>query len=441
VASITKHPDGRKTVQFTKLTGDGERGTIRLGHVSLRDAQGFCRNLEALISSKASGCELSAATAEWVGDLPEDLAKKLVGFGLIPPRQRAKLGPFIAEYIEGRKDVKAASKTVWRQSERSLVAYFGADKPAERVTKAEAEAFKQHLIGEKLALYTVRKRLQGAKMFFNAMVSRRLIKANPFTGVQVAAVVDESRNVYVPAGHVEKIMDECADAEWRLIVALSRFGGLRCPSEVLSLPWRNVDFGRNRITVVSPKTASHPGGGQRVIPLFPELLAPLNEAFEQAPEGAVYVVTRHRSQAEAPGGWRNSNFRTTFEKMITRAGLEPWAKPFHAMRASCETDLIEAGHRIQVVSRWMGHSPKVAVANYLRVLPEHYDAAVEGRGRPARCNSAAVGAVSKAHQETGNPKNPVKTELCNSCTRNPADGEGFEPPVDLRPQQFSRLPP
>ena len=57
--------------------------------------------------------------------------------------------------------------------------------------------FKRVLIGQGLARYTVRKRLQVAKMFFGAMMKRGIIPSSPFDGVQVKAVIDESRNVYV----------------------------------------------------------------------------------------------------------------------------------------------------------------------------------------------------------------------------------------------------
>jgi integrase len=45
----------------------------------------------------------------------------------------------------------------------------------------------------------------------------------------------------------------------------------RCPSELLSLEWRHVDWERNRITVPSPKTDRYDVEGSRTIPLFPEL--------------------------------------------------------------------------------------------------------------------------------------------------------------------------
>ena len=56
--------------------------------------------------------------------------------------------------------MKPASKTVWHQGERSLIDYFGEDCLVEQITVAGTDAYKQHLIGQGLALYTVRKRLQ-----------------------------------------------------------------------------------------------------------------------------------------------------------------------------------------------------------------------------------------------------------------------------------------
>ena len=78
----------------------------------------------------------------------------------------------------------------------------------------------------------------------------------------------------------------CPDAEWRLLVGLARFGGLRIPSEALSLRWEHVNRERNELFIPSPKTEHHEGRESRLIPLFPELRLLLQEAFEQAPGGA-----------------------------------------------------------------------------------------------------------------------------------------------------------
>ena len=139
-----------------------------------------------------------------------------------------------------------------------------------------------------------------------------------------------------------------------------------------------------------------------MIPLFPELIGPLTEPFEAAPQRAVYVITRHRLQAESPAGWRNSNLRTRFEKIIRRAGLEPWPKPFHAMRASCETELTEE-FPVQAVAAWLGNSPKIALRHYLRVLPEHFDRAVKG-GAESGAVRVRIDPQGRV-QETRSPRN------------------------------------
>jgi integrase len=295
-------------------------------------------------------------------------------------------------------------------------------------------------------------------MAFTAMVRRGLIQTNPFDGVQVPATTDQSRDVYVPRADVLAVMEQAPDAEWRAILALSRFGGLRCPSEVLSLKWEHIHWDRQRITVISPKTTRHPNGGQRIIPLFPDLIGPLQEAWEQAGEKAAYVVDRHRSQAEKPGGWRNTNFRTTLQKMIQRAGIDPWPKPFHAMRASHETDLLER-FPIQVVAKWLGHSPKIALAQYARTTDDHFQAAVAPQrttryptraSRVRRRNSPSEGERNAPHHGGTNAAKVNTDKGLRRYTKQDgfsgkppiADGEGFEPPVHLLGvQQFSRLPP
>lgn len=93
---------------------------------------------------------------------------------------------------------------------------------------------------------------------------------------------------------------------WRTIVALSRLGGLRCPSEVLSLRWRDIDWHAGRMLVTSPKTEHHLGRGSRSVPLFPELRAVLEEAFELATPRDEYVVNvAYRNAAIGAEGWKS----------------------------------------------------------------------------------------------------------------------------------------
>ena len=161
----------------------------------------------------------------------------------------------------------------------------------------------------------------------------------------------------------------CPDAQWRLIVALSRYGGLRCPSEHLSLTWGDVDWEQNRITIRSPKTEHHAGGETRVIPLFPELRPYLEAVFDEAEPGTEHIITRYRNE--------NANLRTQLLRIIKRAGVKAWPKLFHNLRASRQTEL--AGRfPLHVVCEWIGNSAAIAEKHYLQVTDDHYNDAVRG---------------------------------------------------------------
>ena len=85
---------------------------------------------------------------------------------------------------------------------------------------------------------------------------------------------------------IAQVLAACPDHEWCLLLALARYGGLRTPSEPLALEWADVNWERNRFRVVAPKT-EHQDGGERWVPLFPELRPHLEEAFDRAAPGSV----------------------------------------------------------------------------------------------------------------------------------------------------------
>ena len=72
-----------------------------------------------------------------------------------------------------------------------------------------------------------------------------------------------------------------------------------------------------------------------------------------------------------------TNLRTTFTRIITRAGLKPWPRLFHNMRASCATDWVERFPN-HVVAAWLGHSPLISSQHYLQVRDAHFDLATSG---------------------------------------------------------------
>ena len=308
------------------------------------------------------------------------MTDKLAAVGLVPKREPASIttiAGFLTEYVSRRTDVKPATREVWRQTERNLKECYGADRDLRTIDETLAEDFKIFLLKEELAPTTIAKRLQFAKQFFRAAVKRKLIPSNPFAEVTAKATMNPERERFVTREETAKLLAACRNIDWRVIVALSRFGGLRCPSEVLTLKWADVDWENGRFRIHSPKTEHHPGKDTRVAPLFPELRAILDEAREAAAEGAVHVVSNdaYRAAADTPGGWRNCNLRTQFLRILKRAGLEPWPRLFHAMRASRETELVRE-HPIHVVTAWLGNTPQIAMKHYLMVTETDFAKAI-----------------------------------------------------------------
>lgn len=160
-----------------------------------------------------------------------------------------------------------------------------------------------------------------------------------------------------------KIIEVCPNVWWRLLIALARFGGLRIPSEAFSLR-RALSIGiaadwRCRV----PKTEGH-GKAYRIIPIFKFLRPYLEEAWDAAQEGDEYVFPWNYRRAQGPGGWANANLRTTLTKVIRRAGLEPWPRLWHNLRASCESDLAQA-FPLATAAKWLGNTPSIALRHYV----------------------------------------------------------------------------
>lgn len=117
------------------------------------------------------------------------------------------------------------------------------------------------------------------------------------------------------------------------------------------------------MTIHAPKTEHHAGGGIRVCPIFRELRPHLEAAWNDAPEGAVYVVDRYR------GG--SVNLRTRFESIVKAAGLVPWPRLYQNLRATRETELM-AKFPAKDVANWLGNSVGIAMAHYAMATDEAF---------------------------------------------------------------------
>ncbi len=415
MASLFTQSNGTRRIQFLL---NGQRKGIRLGSMPLRMAESMSRHVDALIQSRLSSMALEADTASWLGKLDDTLYGRIAAAGLVAPRSSASLGAFLDKALAGMA-VKPETATFYGHTVRCLKEYFTPEKPLRDITPADADAYKSWLIShEKLSMATTARRIVAARTFFRMAMRWELIDRNVFDGIKGGVQCNEKRKFFVSMDVVAKILDACPDAQWRCIIALSRFGGIRVPSELLPLRWADINWAENSIVIHSPKTEHHEGGATRTIPLFAELRPYLLEAFEAAPEGSEYVITAYRDTTQ--------NLRTQFNRIARRAGVAMWPKPFHNMRASRESELMRE-YDLATVCKWIGNSPAIAA--------KHYATSIDLNADFKRASGAVQKAVQYLHEMPCVAVKP-ETETCDNSrvfttmhrNRNMKMGlNGFEP--------------
>lgn len=398
-----EYGDKRWTVTLPTAREGTSRGKVQSERTAELRARRTAGHVQTLIDCRMMGAPVDSVTLAWLDQEVQSgrLRARLEEAGLIPKAERedaTTLGGFLGSYLEHKQNVKPATRVIWGNVIRNLGEHFGQELPIADITEGDADDFKEYLLGQGLAKETVRKRLQLARQFFNYATRKKLIPANPFQDVSLQKPDVSGRRRFIDRETIDRIL-EVSDPTWQTIICLSRYGGLRCPSEVLSLRWEHVDFNRRRIIVDSPKTEHHDGKAQREIPLFEELLAPLSDAFDRAEDGAVYVIGRnYRAAALGPNGWQNCNLRTQFLRLLKRAGVTPWPRIWHNLRSTRTTELLHE-HPIHVCSKWLGESVKVMAEHYAQVIDADYDRAALHRRSTIPQKSRSTGAPAGSGTE------------------------------------------
>ena len=404
---------------------DGHRKIVALRTKSPDRAELACRRIGKLVAALQTGSDLDEELTRWVAKLPDKLRSKMEAAGLLEVREEPNavaLGDFLDAYVSRRGDVKDPTKINWGHTIRNLKTFFGSDRQVADISKADAKDFLVYLKTKAgrtgsdgkykpLAGDTIRKRTSNAKQFFGDAVDRGMIPTNPFHGMESSTKGNRERDFFVTPEMAYKVLDACPDREWRLLFALSRFGGLRCPSEHCKLKLDDVDWSQDRMEVHSPKTEHHDGKTYRWVPLFPELKPFLEECWEAAQPGQKYFVTRLRDPKQ--------NRRTQLQKIIRRAGLEPWPKLFQNLRSTRQTELEEV-FPSHVVCAWIGNSQKVAAKHYLQVTDDHFEKASRARCATSKAPQTVANEISE------NEKDAQSSRFSHDAATAVGDA-GFEP--------------
>jgi len=391
MASLSTGKDGkRKGLHRVLLTdANGKRQQLYLGRIPKKDAEGVRRAVTELERSAQYGHTAADFALAWLSEAGDDIHERLVKFGLATPRvvvapEVVTLGGLVERY-QGRakfKNLKPATQRCVTRCLLHLLRHFDPTTPIEKLTAADASDFYETLRlpkaqgGHGLAVATANLTASiVTTMFFFAM-DAELIERNVFR--KLPRSDRRGNNVMVDAKTTAAVLAQIHGIEDRLLFGLARFGGVRTMSEQRGLTWGDVDWQGGKMRIHSPKTERHEGKEARWIPLFPELLTLLEKRFHEAEPGEKYLL---------PSYHHASSFRATtmLRNAIRRAGLEPWSRLFHSLRATRQSELAEL-YPAHVVSAWIGNSVKVAEKHYLMVSDDHFANATRNATQPASDN-------------------------------------------------------
>lgn len=317
--------------------------------------------------------------------MPADLHDRIARVGLTEARQALEtvtLGALLAAFDEeARRDIKPSTRTRQQQAAGHLLDYFGADRDAATLTPAEGDAWRSHLLEAEYARATVSRTVKLGRQFFRWAIKRGMVETNPFTEVKAGTEANPDRLQFVARETIDKVMEQAPSIQWRCLVALSRYAGLRVPSEAFALRWADVDWHAGRLFVRSPKTEHHRDGAGRWVPIFPEVREHLLAAFEQAEPGTERALSDFRV---------GYNPHTEFRRIIIRAGVEPWPRAWHNLRGSRQSELVSE-FPIATACQWLGNSRLVAAGHYITTTDADWQRAI-GSGAKSGAQAAHIAA-------------------------------------------------
>lgn len=269
-----------------------------------------------------------------------------------------RLGDFTARYLSLRTDLSEASMINHRLACKRLVQHFGAAAQLDRITRADAASFQASLANQTIistarpiSLYTRHKYTTLAKQIFEWAAREDSIPFNPFDRVKIIAPKIERDWRYVTDEETQRILDACPSLDWKILVSLCRFGGTR-RGEALRLTRRCIES--DRVVIVPEGDVATTKQASRVVPMERRLRI----MVEMGVDAGIF-----------PLRIRSDGIEDEFRKIIRRAGLAPWPKPFHTLRKNLATDWM-AKYPPLDVARWLGHDVKVAANHYHQTRSE-----------------------------------------------------------------------
>lgn len=338
LSSLTHEHGARVGYRLRVYTAAGRR-SIWLGQLSKTQAIGTQRHVDEIIAAQTAALPIPRPTAAWLRSISPELRHKLRAI----TGAAKTVADVCDEYLDARSpEVAESTLATIAGSLTKLTDAMG----SALIANVTADELGHAIASIDVGKSTAGKHAKHWRQLFTWAVSRDYLAESP--AGQLSTAVGVRTKQFIAAETVHRILASIECPELRAVVLLSRFGGLRIPSEIYTFHRDAIDTANQRITITDTKRKR-----TRTIPLFPEL-----EPLATYPE--MFPTFRDLSPA---------GITARFQAAIIAAGLKPWPALWHSMRATRETELIES-FGLKAACEWIGNSESVALKSY-SLIPDN----------------------------------------------------------------------
>lgn len=219
-------------------------------------------------------------------------------------------------------------------------------------------------------------RWSGLNTFFEFLVKRGFLTANPVAKTTRPKNTSEHTVTYLTRAEIKRIMskiDKNPSAIMKIrdktIVSLALSTGMRVGA-IVNLNVEDLNFDEQAISVIEKGNKSRQISiGENTVQLLKDWVKIRNRTFSDVNSNALFISQmKVRITSKAVGAM--------IKKYTTEAGINKHITP-HKCRSSAATNLAASGVSIQAIAKQLGHSNIAVTQRYVDVLKEEKDKTVK----------------------------------------------------------------
>lgn len=355
------------------------RPNSKFWHAAWRDVSGrlHLRSTKQIERGKAQAVALEFERAEkkaGQGTLTEAQAREVLNdilarAGTDETIRCPTTATFLDEWIAGKEATKAAGTSArYKNVVETFKAHLGerARKPISSVTAHQVESYITKRLAAGLSPTTVTLDGKVLRTAFNKARRQGLVPTNPVEAVDLPGNASVERGTFTPAE--VKMLVDAAEGEWKTLIQVGYYTGQRL-CDCVRMAWGDISLTDGTWTLRQGKTDT-----KVLVPLHPALLAHLG-TLAGVDTAAQFVMP---GMAEKGPGGRHG-LSESFKAIMRKAGVDHQPverdigvrtvskRPFHALRHSFASELMNAGVAPEVRMKLTGHKTEAMHKVYSHV--------------------------------------------------------------------------